>query len=115
MTAEKFPTIAPNTYKENQIADRFYIVSNHFLTGTHKPWKNSRFFKNKIENVTWKSILSQCDLRPEHSVNNNASKNLIEVLTIECLRNANRGSNFRCLYTTTVLIYFRTNLNPFVG
>ena len=31
MTAEKFPTIAPNTYKENQIADRFYIVPNHLL------------------------------------------------------------------------------------
>ena len=29
MTAEKFPTIAPNTYKENQIANRFYIVPNH--------------------------------------------------------------------------------------
>mgnify|MGYP001187383585 CR=1 FL=1 len=32
MTAEKFPTIAPNTYKENQIADRFHIVPNHLLT-----------------------------------------------------------------------------------
>ena len=31
MTAEKFPTIAPNTYKENQIANRFYIVPNHQL------------------------------------------------------------------------------------
>ena len=31
MTAEKFPTIATNTYKENQIADQIYIVPNHVL------------------------------------------------------------------------------------
>ena len=32
MTAEKFPTIAPNTYKENQIADRSFLHRSESLT-----------------------------------------------------------------------------------
>ena len=38
-------------------------------------------------------------------------KNLIEVSTIECLRNANKGANFGCL----LLRFTFTNSNPFVG